>query len=54
MFGLSGKVLEWFRLYLKDPSQIVSVQGALCDVLSLVCGFPKGVTSWPSYFHMYT
>ena len=42
MYGLSDKVLEWFRSYLEQHSQRVSVHGILCDIQFLLSGVPQG------------
>jgi len=39
MFGLSGRVFEWFRSYLEQRSQRVSVHGFLSDIQFLLSGF---------------
>ena len=39
---LSDKVLEWFKSYLKQCSQRVSVHGILSDVQLLLSGVPQG------------
>jgi len=41
MFGLSGRVLEWFRSYMEKRSQRVSVHGVLSDIQFLVLWFSQ-------------
>ena len=41
MFGLSGKVLEWFQSYLEQRSRRLSVHGILSDVQFLLSGVPQ-------------
>ena len=53
MFGLSDKVLELFRSYMKQRFQRVSVHGILSVVQFLLSGVPKGSVLGPLVFTMY-
>ena len=54
MFGLSGKVLEWFQSYLEQRSQRVSVHGILSDIQLVFSGVPQGSVLGPLIFTMHT
>ena len=41
-FGIGGKALEWFSLYLSGSSQRVSFVGATSDSFELRFGVPQG------------
>ena len=41
-FGFHCCALEWFRSYLSDRKQYVSVNGSNSDVLSITCGVQQG------------
>ena len=53
MFGLSCKVLDWFRSYLEQRSQKVYVHDTLSDVQFLLSGLPQGSDLGPLLFTMY-
>ena len=53
MFGMSGKVLEWFRSYLEQHSQRVSVHGILSDVQLLLSGVSQVSVLGPLVFTLY-
>jgi hypothetical protein len=40
-FGICGKALSWFKSYLSDRSQFVSINNSQSDTLHLNCGVPQ-------------
>ena len=40
VFGILGTALSWFRSYLTNRFQMVSIQGILFDPVELCCGVP--------------
>ena len=54
MFGLSGKVLEWFQSYLKLRTQSVSIHDSMSDDCHLQFGVPQGSVLGPLVFVLYT
>jgi len=54
MFGLSGKVLEWFKSYLEQRPQSVPVHGILSGIQFLLSGVPQGSVLGSLVFTMHT
>lgn len=48
--GIRGTALNWFRSYLSDRSQRVSVHGVLSRPFDLNCGVPQGSCLGPLLF----
>ena len=52
-YGIRGSYLEWFRSYLSNRKQYVSIDGAASTLLPLTCGVPQGSIIGPLLFLIY-
>ena len=54
VFGIDGVVLQWFKSYISDRTQTVSIEGADSSSTPLRFGVPQGSVLGPVLFSMYT
>ena len=52
-YGVTGKELGWFKDYLTDRRQVVTVQSTLSDPCDLAFGVPKGLILEPLLFVLF-
>ena len=52
-YGIRGCALEWFKSYLSDGKQCVSVNGSNSNLLQMTCGVPQGSVLGPLLFLIY-
>ena len=54
MFGIQDTALSWFRSYLTNRFQMVSIQGNLSDPVELCHGLLRGSVLGPILFILFT
>ena len=52
-YGICGFALEWFKSYLSERKQCISVNGSNSNLLPITCGVPKGSVLGPLLFLIY-
>ena len=53
-YGIRGTALQWFRSYLSDRKQCVTIDGHESGLASIKCGVPQGSILGPVLFLLYT
>ena len=53
-FGIRGNALKWFRSYLNNRTQFVSIDGKRSEICDLKCGVPQGSVLGPILYLLYT
>ena len=53
-YALNGTVMDWFRSYLQDRTQTVSIAGCNSKPVGLDCGMPQGSMLGPKIYNEYT
>ena len=51
--GICGSTLKWFKSYLSERKQFVSIDGVLSDLLEILIGVPQGSIRGPILFLIY-
>ena len=54
VYGISGKVLKWFKTYLVDRKQMVQIGESKSDEANLSSGVPQGSILGPLLFSLHT
>jgi len=52
-YSIRGIVFEWYKSYLNNRSQYVSVNNCNSDTLQMKCGVPHGAVLGPLLFLVY-
>ena len=52
--GVDGMVLDWFKSYLADRQQVVTIRGEESDSCRLNFGIPQSPVLGPQLFTVYT
>ena len=54
LYGIQGKVLDWFHSYVSQRKQVVMIDGESSEEYILSTGVPQGSVLGPKLFSMYS